>query len=186
MCRSRRELSNEYLLSKFGFDTAENEPCKACPLSAYRSPRYDPIKVLGFDQCWSASPKETFTEVCTNECKHGRPTSRCVYTVDPQDHYSLADSLEGCHITGLCMCKTSDMTQCDMEARFIECYRTLSQIYDRGWVSLACFGKLWRARLYRSQILQANSKCSLESSRRDLHNALLCTVLESQFFVKNC
>ena len=28
LCRSRRELSNEYLLAKFGFDTAENEPCK--------------------------------------------------------------------------------------------------------------------------------------------------------------
>ena len=25
---------------KFGFDTAENEPCKICPLSAYRSPRF--------------------------------------------------------------------------------------------------------------------------------------------------
>ena len=40
MCRSRRELSNAYLLAKFGFDTAENEPCKVCSLSAYRSPRY--------------------------------------------------------------------------------------------------------------------------------------------------
>ena len=40
LCRSRRELSNEYLLAKFCFDTAENEPCKVCPLSAYRSPRY--------------------------------------------------------------------------------------------------------------------------------------------------
>ena len=28
--------SNEYLLAKFGFDTAENKPCKVCPLSAYR------------------------------------------------------------------------------------------------------------------------------------------------------
>ena len=37
MCRSRRELSNAYLLAKFGFDTAENEPCKGCLLSAYRS-----------------------------------------------------------------------------------------------------------------------------------------------------
>ena len=27
-CRSRRELSNAYLLAKFGFDTAENEPSK--------------------------------------------------------------------------------------------------------------------------------------------------------------
>ena len=32
-CKSRRscqELSNEYLLAKFGFDTAENEPLKVC------------------------------------------------------------------------------------------------------------------------------------------------------------
>ena len=28
MCRSRRELSNAYLLAKFRFDTAENEPAK--------------------------------------------------------------------------------------------------------------------------------------------------------------
>ena len=28
LCRSRRELSNAYLLAKFGFDTAENEPPK--------------------------------------------------------------------------------------------------------------------------------------------------------------
>ena len=26
LCRSRRELSNGYLLAKFGLDTAENEP----------------------------------------------------------------------------------------------------------------------------------------------------------------
>ena len=31
LCRSRRELSNAYLLVKFGFDTAENEPCQVCP-----------------------------------------------------------------------------------------------------------------------------------------------------------
>ena len=43
-------------------------------------------------------------------------------------------------------------------------------------------GKLYKAhsRLYRRQNLRINStKYSLESSRRDLHNALLCTVLES-------
>ena len=39
LCRSRREFSNEYLLAKVGIDTAENEPCKVCPISAYRSPR---------------------------------------------------------------------------------------------------------------------------------------------------
>ena len=31
MCRSRRELSNAYLLAKFRFDTAENEPSKSLP-----------------------------------------------------------------------------------------------------------------------------------------------------------
>ena len=36
MCRSRRELSNAYLLAKFGFDTAENEPYKVC-----RIPHHD-------------------------------------------------------------------------------------------------------------------------------------------------
>ena len=30
LCRSRGELSNAYLLAKFGFDTAENEPSKFC------------------------------------------------------------------------------------------------------------------------------------------------------------
>ena len=28
--RSRQELSNEYLIAKIGFDTAENEPLKVC------------------------------------------------------------------------------------------------------------------------------------------------------------
>ena len=43
-------------------------------------------------------------------------------------------------------------------------------------------GKLYKARsrLYRSQLLLVNTKYSLDSSRRDLHNALLCTVLESE------
>ena len=37
LCRSRPELSNAYLLAKFGFGTGVNEPCKDCPLSVYRS-----------------------------------------------------------------------------------------------------------------------------------------------------
>ena len=36
LCRSRRELSNAYFLAKFDFDTAENEPCKVCPIAAPR------------------------------------------------------------------------------------------------------------------------------------------------------
>ena len=47
MCRSRRELSKAYLLAKFGFDTAENEPSEVCrenfparsPAASARPPR---------------------------------------------------------------------------------------------------------------------------------------------------
>ena len=37
MCRSRRELSNAYLLAKFCFDTAENEPSKVYPIGRRRA-----------------------------------------------------------------------------------------------------------------------------------------------------
>ena len=38
LCRSRRELSNEYFLAKFGLDTAENEPSKVCPIERCTQP----------------------------------------------------------------------------------------------------------------------------------------------------
>jgi hypothetical protein len=83
------------------------------------------IDILGFEaSCWAASPMNVFTEECSNICKHGRPVSRCVYTVDPGGNYALEDTLDGCVLTSLCMCHTSDMSICDLEARFVECYRT--------------------------------------------------------------
>ena len=39
-CRSRQELSNEYFLAKFGFDTAENESSKVC---SYQHPTILPL-----------------------------------------------------------------------------------------------------------------------------------------------
>ena len=41
LCRSRWELSNAYLLAKFGLDTAENEPCQVCPIEQCSSPAMD-------------------------------------------------------------------------------------------------------------------------------------------------
>ena len=49
MCRSRREVSNAYLVAIIGFDTEENEPCKVCPLSVYISPRF----LLSKSNTWS-------------------------------------------------------------------------------------------------------------------------------------
>ena len=46
-----------------------------------------------------------------------------------------------------------------------------------GWLAGWLAGKPDYPRLDRSQMLQVNNKYSLESSRRDLHNGLLCTFL---------
>ena len=46
MCRSRRELSNEYLLANFGFDTAENEPCKSFPALRVQIPQVNLTMVV--------------------------------------------------------------------------------------------------------------------------------------------
>ena len=35
----RDSYSNAYLLAKFGFDTAENEPCQVCPTGRGAAPR---------------------------------------------------------------------------------------------------------------------------------------------------
>ena len=40
-CRSRQELSNEYLLANFGVDTEENEPCKVCSFGWKIVERFD-------------------------------------------------------------------------------------------------------------------------------------------------
>ena len=72
MCRSRRELSNEYLLSTVGFDTAENEPCKVCPLSAYRSHYY---------YYYYGSPRSAnavFEKLETDLTKSGSTSGTCV------------------------------------------------------------------------------------------------------------
>ena len=39
LCRSRRELSNEYLLAKIGVDTAENEPLEVWGNRRIRTPK---------------------------------------------------------------------------------------------------------------------------------------------------
>ena len=60
LCRSRRELSDEYLLSlaKFGFDTAENEPSKVRSPIAVENPRMRkrPSKILKPASPWRTNP----------------------------------------------------------------------------------------------------------------------------------
>ena len=54
-------LKNAHTLAIGGVDTAENEPCKVCPLSVYRSPRYmleyaAPLQKRTFSADSSAGP----------------------------------------------------------------------------------------------------------------------------------
>ena len=106
MCRSRRELSNAYLLTKVGFDTAENEPCKVCRGEA------------GAAGAAAARRKRAHARV---------------------------------HLGDL----------------YTESGQTLQGSFSS--ISKPIFA----------------SKYSLESSRRDLHNTLLCTAFQSQIFFKN-
>ena len=74
MCRSRRELSNAYFVTKFSLDTAENEPCQVCPTEPFPS-EVGPSSWTGIaappraadgwpDDC--AGNKEEIVRICEN------------------------------------------------------------------------------------------------------------------------
>ena len=82
MCRSRRELSNEYLLAKIGVDTAENEPLEVwgkifniihwCPYSIPRRFRSGPPP----NQSLSLSKKRPAERSSSPPTPSPRPFSR--------------------------------------------------------------------------------------------------------------
>ena len=51
---SRRVLSNAYLLAKCGFDTAEKEPSKVCPLDRQRPDAFRPGRFEQEREKWRA------------------------------------------------------------------------------------------------------------------------------------
>ena len=57
LCRSRRELSNEYLLDEIGVDTAENEPLEVSQCCVPQSPDLAPVPLDA-----SAAAGETLPE----------------------------------------------------------------------------------------------------------------------------
>ena len=105
MCRSRRELSNEYLLAKIGVDTGQNEPLDVwgensiqCSLHSLITPRNAPnasaAKMMSFHQFQSISGKSTAktTRTTTNASKsvvEEKMYRICVMT------YSRDPTLEG-------------------------------------------------------------------------------------------
>ena len=77
LCRSRRELSNAYLLAKFGFDTAEKEPCKVCPRRCFsvNSVRAFVTATSSFFGWSSAKGSEPLSsrKNLSGTCRPGRP-----------------------------------------------------------------------------------------------------------------
>ena len=131
-CRSRRELSNAYFRAKFGFDTAENEPCQVCPI-----PRN--AAASGSRGTWRRRARRTSAARSNGE------SGRLDQAVQPERYFTAGVK------------KSTRRSRSDEKGSF-------------SAVSKPNFA----------------SKYAFESSRRDLHNALLCTALQSQFFVKFC
>ena len=69
-CRSCQELSNECLLAKFGFDTAENEPEYGYGISLiFVSLIFGPA-----DLCWegTCTPRRSWMRTSRRRCRRGR------------------------------------------------------------------------------------------------------------------
>ena len=85
LCRSWRELSNAYLLAKFGFDTAENGPCQVCPIEP--SLAVDP-KPCSLSCAAVASPGN-----CSGRCPSARSCRRSCGSGNPRSAPTLMDQL---------------------------------------------------------------------------------------------
>ena len=75
MCRSRRELSNEYLLAKIGVDTAENEP-----LEVGRGGKFNSI----FNRVLTGCSIQPRGAQLANEPRNERVKGDCVCSAGPE------------------------------------------------------------------------------------------------------
>ena len=90
LCRSRRELSNDYSLAKFGFDTAENEPCKVCPLSAYRSPRLSEEDLQKVSHLHEVQARH-FVEIADELRRYRKKTGHYIWYIFPIGAPGMSD-----------------------------------------------------------------------------------------------
>ena len=78
-CRSHQELPNEYLLAKFGFDTAENEPLKVRYLNYFFKAK---ILYFGILAVFSTFILK-FSEICTQFASEQRGVRRTCPQLTP-------------------------------------------------------------------------------------------------------
>ena len=86
LCKSRLEPSNEHLFAKVGFDTAENEPCEVCPLSAYRSPRLLVTLMQRASRSMSSRITAVWFPICWGIRCRSRPTGPRERSSGPWSH----------------------------------------------------------------------------------------------------
>ena len=83
LCRSRRELSNEYLLAKIGVDTAENEPLEVWVKIVQYYSFESLLKTLKFVTS-SVFKSQLVDESCALEMTTRQISSNCVRGIDFQ------------------------------------------------------------------------------------------------------
>ena len=164
-------LSNAYFVAKFLFDTAENEPAKNLQNFRKMQAGAGPQRVVGADGR-AARAEEARGAVrvasrrrCRGRGVVGRPPR--VRVVAPR---AAAAALEQADL-GVGGAVWQKKEACAAATTQTDC-RVMQQTLEG---SFSAVSKRNFAR-----------KCAFESSRRDLHNALLRTGLKSHFFSKNC
>ena len=179
MCRSRRELSNAYLLAKFRFDTAENEPCKVCRIPLIQA---DGRAAEGGGS-QRAPRKRSAGAMAWRSAQSARKISRLHGRVGALRLLRTLGSA-GCS-AGLYRARSrlyrSQILQENMRLKALaEIYtmHSFAQLCNLNFLSKICqhFSKFCK--------IQPNfaNKYAFESSRRDLHDSLLCTALKAYFF----
>ena len=136
-CRSRQELSNEYLLAKRGFDTTENEPSKICWYQ-------HPITPVGH-KYRSASPG--FASSCDSS-----PASACWIGIESLGGLGIA-----CAFAAAFLFK---------DLRCYEFYPSPDEVYSSVGHPFFDL-KLWtvRSRLYRRRFSRSNTRRKAVVSR---------------------
>ena len=160
MCRSRRELSNEYLLAKIGVDTAENEPLEVWGKIQFNirllSPRT--LSTAGPSRPRRSPPRPAPSPRPPPACpRAARPApgpraGRAAAPRRPRGRGARGRGRRGPAAPGA-------------PPRPRERWRPTRQTLERSF----------------SAVSKRNfaSKYALENSRRDLQNTILCTVLEA-------
>ena len=145
MCRSRRELSNAYLLALFGFDTAENEACKVCRIPRRTSHAPDISEVVAVE--------DDGVRVVQRPVPRSPTARSSLHSFSLLPHLAEPQGPAGVK-------------------RFAP-----ALMRNARWPN-GSVGRTWQGSFSAVSRPNFARKYALESSRRDLHNALLCTFLK--------